>query len=512
MKVLLVEPAYRKRSTAMIQGRKNIPDDSLWYPPIGLMKIARYHKNKQDEVYFVAGIPDYKSKFSKEEHWDIIYIATVFTFYFKKVVETVNYFKTRGGKIVVGGILATLMPTDLFVETQVRPFSGLLNSSKELGFDDDINIDKLTPDYSILLNTNYAIYDTFYSYTTRGCKIGCPWCAVPKLEPQYEEYIDIKKQILQLRHECGDYSALKLMDNNVLISSRLKDIIADLKELGYGRNQKTTTGKIRTVDFNQGVDATYINEETITLLSQINIVPLRIAFDRISEKKVYVNAVELAFQHGFKTISNYMLYNFKDTPKDLYERINVNIELNTKWKDGFNGQKGQVYCYPMRYAPINEDLGPQANRERNYFAAVDSRTIDWLYAPVWTPKFSRNLDVIKGVAHGAIPIVPSLARRAIGRTFEEFVINLYMPEEMLRHRDRYERTIYPDEKTRSPGNGEIEEFRSFLLDLLHSKSELFYFFHDSVASNCKQDIREAIQHTRNPELIRWLERYLITTN
>ena len=94
-----------------------------------------------------------------------------------------------------------------------------------LGFKDDVNIDRLTPDYSILFGTNYAVYDTFYSYTTRGCRVGCPWCAVPKLEPEYEEYIDIKKQIELLRKECGDYSSLKLMDNNILISTRLKDII-----------------------------------------------------------------------------------------------------------------------------------------------------------------------------------------------------------------------------------------------------------------------------------------------
>ena len=511
MKILLVEPAYRKKSSAMIRGDQNIPDDSLWYPPIGLMKLARYHKERKDTVFFAAGIPDYEEKFTSDEEWDVIYIATVFTFYFKKVVETINYFKPKAKKIVVGGILATLMPTDIFVETTIRPIPGLLTNSRMIGFDDDVNIDKLTPDYQFLKDTNYAVRDTFYTYTTRGCKIGCPWCAVPKLEPVYEEYIDIKEQIRQLRAECGDYSSLKLMDNNILISPQLEQIVDDLLELGYGRNDKTKQGKHRNIDFNQGVDASYINEKTISLLSKLNIVPLRIAFDRLSEKKTYVRAVELAFKHGFHAISNYMLYNFKDTPQDLYERIKVNIDLNEKWKDGHNGNHGQVYCYPMRYAPINEDLGTHANRERNYFAQVDSKAVDWLHAPVWTPKFSRNLDVVKGVAHGSIPTVASLARRAIGRTFEEYITNLYMPEEMLRNRDKYERTVYPGEKPRVPGNGEIEEFRSFILGLLKQKSALFYFFHDTVTSYRKQDIREAMKHTKNPELLRWFERYLVVS-
>ena len=72
-------------------------------------------------------------------------------------------------------------------------------------------------------------------------------------------------------------------------------------------------------------------------------------------------------------------------------------------------------------------------------------------------------------------------------------------------------TTYPSEKSRSPGNGEIEEFRAFILRLLKARNELFYFFHDTIATNKKQDIREALLHTKNPELIRWLERYLVTT-
>lgn len=511
MKVLLVEPAYRRKSGAMIRRDKNIPDDSLWYPPIGLMKVARFHKERDDEVVFVSGIPDYKFRFGDMECWDIIYITTTFTFYYKKVVETVKYFKEKTDRLVVGGLLATLMPIDILVETGIESTPGLLKSARMLGFDDDTNIDELTPDYSILDSQYYAVNNTFYAYTTRGCRIGCPWCAVPSLEPEYDPYIDIRPQIIHLRAEYGDKAILKLMDNNVLISDHLENIVDDLIELGYSRNSRSASGKFRVIDFNQGVDASHINKRTIKLLSKINVYPLRIAFDRLCEKKIYIDAVELAFKNGFKAVSNYMLYNFRDTPKDLYDRIMVNIKLNEKWKKGVGDHTGQIYCYPMRYAPINQDLGEKANRDRNFFLDVDPYTIDWLNNPAWTPKFSRNIDVIKGVAHGAIPTVPSLARRALGRTFNEFVANLYMPEEMLRNRDKYEHNVIDGEKTRISGNGEIEEFRKFILCLLEKRNDNFYFFHNAVIQNSKATIREALTKTKNQELILWLNRYLLTS-
>jgi len=140
---------------------------------------------------------------------------------------------------VVGGILATLMSEDILMDTGVSAMPGLLKSARQLGFEDDTNIDTLTPDYSILSKQRYAINDTLYSYTTRGCSNKCPWCAVPKLEPLYEDYKDIKYQIEELRVEYGDYSRLKLMDNNVLVSNSLEKIIDDLVKLGYGRGEKT---------------------------------------------------------------------------------------------------------------------------------------------------------------------------------------------------------------------------------------------------------------------------------
>lgn len=58
-RILLVEPKYKNK-----------------YPPLGLMKISTYHKQKGDEVTFVKGC----NKELKNKKWDRIYITTLFYF------------------------------------------------------------------------------------------------------------------------------------------------------------------------------------------------------------------------------------------------------------------------------------------------------------------------------------------------------------------------------------------------------------------------------------------------
>lgn len=64
------------------------------------------------------------------------------------------------------------------------------------------------------------------------------------------------------------------------------------------------------------------------LLSEIPIQPLRIAFDSMSYKDIYVKAIRLAAKNNIKNLSNYLLYNEKDKPEELYERLEINILLS----------------------------------------------------------------------------------------------------------------------------------------------------------------------------------------
>lgn len=488
-------------------------------PPLGLLKLSRFHKDRGDEVRFVSGcdpnVFHCQDLFNPADLWDRVYITTLFTYHFDQIVKTIKfYLEAVGGtvgKIFVGGAMASLMPDAVFEETGVYPIPGVLNSPEPLRLSGNTNIDMLPLDYELLDPTLYAINDTFYAYTTRGCTNHCPWCGVPILEPEYIPYIDIKPMILEMRDLYGDKANLKLMDNNVLVSPELPRIVDDLLELGYGRGQHTETHpkKQRVVDFNQGLDVSPLNKKTMRLLTKLNIRPMRIAFDRLREKGEYVHALELANRHGVDEFSNYMLYNFNDTPRDLYERLCVNIRLNEKWLEDMPDRvAGKIYSYPMRYAPIDDDSGSGASRLRDHLTMETAGQRDWLLRPLWTRRFIRNIEIMKGAAHGAISPTPTLAWRTIGATFEEFLVNLYMPEELLRNRNKHERHVYKNEPKRKAGTGKVEEFRSFMLALLEGRGERFYQFHNAVCANSTQVIKASLQEIKDPEIRKWLKWYL----
>jgi len=481
------------------------------------MKLATFHKNRGDEVHFFYGCTRERDLFDLSDSWDRIYITTLFTFQWEKTLETINHYKNlvQGdtSKVFVGGIMASLLPDKVYEATGIYPIKGIIRSPEQIDLPGTENIDFLAPDYDLLDNNLYAINDTYYAYTTRGCKNECPWCGVPILEPGGVYHIDIKEMLLSLRSKYGDKSKLKLMDNNILASPDLEKIVKELVELGYGRNMVTDTEppKERVIDFNQGLDASFLTEENMKLLAELNIKPMRIAFDRIGEKDDYIRAIKTAKKYGVRIFSNYMLYNYQDSPKDLYERLIVNINLNKQWGNKHGKPTTSIYSYPMRYAPIDSTDSPTAISQEDGISVprkpADNQSS--IYNGIfWTKRFIRNIEIMKGAAYGSISPTPSLARRTVGKTFKEFVANLYMPEELLRYRNKYEQKVYKSEPERDPGTGAIESFSKFISKLLKTKGRGFMKFHNVVSKNSKKAIREFLPDCRDDEMKKWLNVYL----
>lgn len=318
--------------------------------------------------------------------------------------------------------------------------------------------------------------------------------------------------VKKLRKEYGDKPKLKLMDNNVMASPYLEKIVSDLIDLGYGKNSYTESEpkKERVVDFNQGLDASFFTDDKMKILAELNTKPMRIAFDRIAEKEEYIKAIEIATKHGVRTFSNYMLYNFMDSPRDLYERLMINIGFNEKWrKEGKTTTS--IYSYPMRYAPIKSIDSPTKVSQENGICVpekAENKNSSDYNGVFWTKRFIRSIEIMKGVAHGSISPTPSLARRTLGETYDEFLANLYMPEELLRNRNTYEKKIYKDEPKRKSGTGDVERFRTFIFGLLSKKDDRFMQFHNAVSKNSNGEIRRYIAKCKDRTMKKWLNFYV----
>lgn len=551
-RILLIEPKYRNK-----------------YPPIGLMKIATYHRLLGDEVTFFKGdirnlvldqltedcirrlveidrhmpwslhrqnIRDYlylrktvsrdklnlsRSKYAgllsdmlrayadiyrkkdqtKYPKWDRVYVTTLFTFYWKVTVETIEDAKQlvrHKDDLHVGGVLASLLHKEIETATGVRPHQGLLDKpgvlDPHIKKAKNIVIDDLPLDYSILdeIDYEYPTGSAYFTFMTKGCTRKCAFCSVPILEPTYKPKIATSNKFSEIKRTFGEQQNLLLMDNNVLASPNFPEIIEEIKSMGFYKgasivppNQlniairnlrnrindkayvrkafnlhrsilKRLSGEVqqryydtlrahdllrletatrkqllaahkelkpiyekyrlktprrRYVDFNQGTDARYVTEETMRLMSEIPIKPLRIAFDYWGMRDKYENAVRLAAKYGIFDLSNYLLYNFKDSPDELYMRMALNVKLNRELGT-------RIFSFPMKYVPL---FGEDA-KSREYIG------------PKWNKKFIRAIQSVLNVTKGIVAPGGNFFEKAFGETLADFNELLYMPETYIIYR------------------------------------------------------------------------------
>lgn len=173
--------------------------------------------------------------------------------------------------------------------------------------------------------------------------------------------------------------------------------------------------KARYVDFNQGVDARLLTPQKMKKLAEIPVRPLRIAFDSWSLRNTYEAAVRLAADNGIRHMSNYLLYNYKEEPVDLYRRMKLNIELCEELNVS-------IYSFPMKYHPIQD---PDYFRNRAFVGTH------------WNRKFIRSIQAILNSTKGKVGRGKTFFGEAFGRNEQEYEKLLYMPEAMIIYRFYY---------------------------------------------------------------------------
>jgi hypothetical protein len=136
-----------------------------------------------------------------------------------------------------------------------------------------------------------------------------------------------------------------------------------------------------------------------------------------------------------------MLYNFHDSPLDLYERMHLNVRLNEEL--GI-----RIYSFPMRYQPT--DL---PNRSH--------------IGPKWSRYHLRSVQIVLQATHGVVSGEPEFYKAAFGGSYQEFEDILSRPHHMIFNRQWYERY---------EGRGEFDEFQARFDRLSSSeRTELMQF-------------------------------------
>lgn len=308
MHALLVEPKVYSR-----------------YPPLGLLKIAAYHRNTGDSVELIKGCEQPKQK------PDLIYVTSSFTWTWNVVWDTVNYYKKiyPNVDLWLGGIYASLMPEHAKKSGADHICTGLFQ-----------NVDELLPAYDLVPEWNGSIIQS-----SRGCNRKCPYCAVWRVEGKINS---TKKTIKNLIHP--GHKRIILWDNNILQSKYWPDIFDEL--IWFSEEYKMK------IDFNQGLDARLIDDRVAEKIAKMRFICVRISYDNQEIKGEIENAIEILRNHGIKgrRVCVYMLFNYLDKPDDLFERIRDVLNLG-------------AVALPLRYQPLNtleynKYVGPKWDKER----------------------------------------------------------------------------------------------------------------------------------------------------
>ncbi len=290
MNILLVEPIFP--IPAKSKNHSN-------FLPIGLLKIASYHRNIGDNVELHRG--NYSALFYPDE----IKVTSLFTYWSKYVWDSISFYKNiyPKARVQVGGIYASLMPEHVKQSGCDNVHIGLYQN----GMAEDYE-----PAYD-LVNVDYQII-----HASRGCFRNCNFCGTWKIEQGVTYKKTIKNEIKKKR--------IIFYDNNLLANPYIKNILSELAEFKFHNN-----GRI-TCESQSGLDGRLLikDPELSLLLKKVRLKYPRIAWDgpykhwpKIKEQiKILKNA-------GFhpKDIFIFMLYNHELS----YEELRAKLDSCRRW-------------------------------------------------------------------------------------------------------------------------------------------------------------------------------------
>lgn len=441
----------------------------------------------------------FNPKFRK---YDRVGITTLFTFYWDITIETINFAKQLckdPNGVMVGGVMASILPERVENATGIRPHEGTLHTPGELDEGNDMIIDTLPLDYSILeeIDYEYPANNAYFAYMTRGCVNKCKFCAVPKLEPEYMEYLPVSEQVHTAEQKYGAKRDLLLLDNNVLASCRFNDIIEDIKKAGFSKDDtyispnlyEIAIANLRSGQNDRGYIRSCVKQFKL-LLQKAKGENAHIIYDLL--KKNYLLEYHTAKKDVLlKTYEDFKPY-FKDfysnKPKKRYVDFNQGIDARLITEENMK-KLAEIPVRPVRIAFDHWNLHEvYENAVRTAANAGHKNLSNYIlynfedkplelywrlklnvelceeldasiysfpmkYHPIenpdffsnrdyiganWNRKFIRTIQAILNSTKGKVGKGKEFFYKAFGATDDEYIKLLYMPEAMIIYRFYFE--------------------------------------------------------------------------
>lgn len=249
--------------------------DCVNFPNLAQMKISSYHKQKGDNVEIVT-------TFFK--HYDICYTSKVFNLDLPNIPKLM--YRPMADKYIEGGSGYCI---------EIENGREVYHTENDEPLPDEI--EHIYPDYSLYPQFK----DTAYGFLTRGCPNNCPFCVVSKKEGV------CSRKVADLKEFWNGQSHIKLCDPNILACKDRENLLTQLVE---------SKAKI---DYTQGLDARFIDDDVAKLLCKTKIVMIHFAFDLMKNEDRILKGLKTFAKHcnkGEREKRVYILTNF-DT--SLYE-------------------------------------------------------------------------------------------------------------------------------------------------------------------------------------------------
>ena len=349
MNILFVEPEFPRVSKS-----KNHAE----FMPIGLVKLASYHRKLGDSICIVRGevskdmvrFEAPNGRINKGSMPDEVFITSYFTYWSKYVRKSVKYYKTlySNTKIIVGGIYASLMPE------HCKKYTGC--DEVFVGVHEQAELAPISYRY---LEKHYGPVDYQIVHTSRGCVRRCEFCGVYRIEPEFTYKASILKEITKKK--------LVFYDNNLLANPAIENILSELAFLKHRQ-------RITWCEAQSGIDGRILlkNPELAHLLKEAGFREIRISWDGpLSDAPQIEKQIKLLKKAGYQLYRHifvFMIYNW-EIPFEEMEQKRLKC---WEWK---------VQISDCRYRPINQTYdrydGQQFRRGQTGRDYHIHRTANW---------------------------------------------------------------------------------------------------------------------------------------